>query len=130
MKYRVLDKIKHKTSKGEIEWHPEQVTALHNNVAIKLLNQGKITPVGKASYRIYSKILEDYLWIVTTNIGRKELIAEGVEDAIYTQEEVSRMIDEGISKEGLIAIHKVKKAFAGAMVEDVSDEYFTKKING
>ena len=119
MKYRVLEPIKLKTSKGEIELHPEQVTALHNNVAVKLLNQGKITPVGKASYRIYSKILEDYLWIVTTDKARKELIAEGVKDAIYTQEEVSNLIDEGISEEGLKAIHKVKSTFTESSVMDI-----------
>lgn len=76
----------------------------------------------KISYKIYSKILEDYLWIVTTDKARKELIAEGVKDAIYTQKEVSNLIDEGISKEGLVAIHKIKRGFPGSSIEDITDE--------
>lgn len=122
MKYRVLETIKLKTSKGEIELHPEQVTALHNDVAIKLLNQGKITPTGKASYRIYSKILEDYLWIVAADKERKELVTEGINDVIYTQEEVSKLMGEGVTKEGLVAIHKIKKTFSRATVEDIENE--------
>jgi len=76
----------------------------------------------KLSYKIYSKILEDYLWIVTTDKARKELIAEGVKDAIYTQEEVAKLMDEGISKAELVAIHKIKKAFPGSSIEDLIDE--------
>ncbi len=121
MNYRVLEIIKLKTPKGEIALHPEQVVTLNSDIAIKLLNHGKITPVGKASYRVYSKILEDYLWIVATDKGLKELVAEGVKDAIYTQEEVSRMIDGGVSREGLVAIHKVMKTFPGASIQNISD---------
>jgi hypothetical protein len=116
MKYHVLETIKLKTSKGEIELHPEQVTALQENIAIQLLNQGKITPVGKASYRIYSKALDDYLWIAATERGLQELVDEGVEDAIYTQEEVSKLMGEGVTKEGLVAIHKIKKTFPGQLL--------------
>jgi len=76
----------------------------------------------KKSYKIYSKILGDYLWIVTTDKAQKELIAEGVKDAIYTQEEVSNLIDEGLSKEGLMAIHKVKKIFTDSHIEDISNK--------
>ncbi|GAX59893.1 2-hydroxychromene-2-carboxylate isomerase [Candidatus Scalindua japonica] len=120
MKFRALKTIKLKISKGEIELHPEQVVALKNDVAVMLFNQGKITPVGKASYRIYSKILEDYLWVVATERGLQELVDECVKDAIYTQEEVSNLIGEGISKEGLVAIHKVKNAFPGSSIKDIS----------
>lgn len=122
MNYRVLVILNLKTSKGEIALHPEQVVALNNDVAIKLLNQGKITPVGKASYRIYSKTLDDYLWIVATERGLQELVDEGVKDAIYTQKEVSTLMGEGVTKSGLVAIHKIKKAFSGATVEDIENE--------
>lgn len=119
MKYRVLENIKLKTSKSEIELRPEQVTALPDKVATLLLGEGRIAPVGKTSYRIYSKTLEDYLWVVTTDKARNELIAEGVKDAIYTQEEVSNLIDEGISEEGLKAVHKVKSTFIESSVIDI-----------
>lgn len=76
----------------------------------------------KKSYKIYSKILDDYLWLVPTDNEMQELVAEGIKETIYTHEEVSRMIDEGVSKGGLKAIHKVKQAFPLSSVEDVSNE--------
>jgi hypothetical protein len=76
----------------------------------------------RKSYKIYSKIIKDYLWIVVTDKERKELISEGIRDVIYTQAEVSQMIDKGVSKEWLAAIHKIKKAFTGSRIEDIVDE--------
>ncbi len=76
----------------------------------------------KKSYKIHSKILDDDLWIVATDKELKELISEGIKEVIYTQDEISRMIDEGVSKEGLVAIHKVKNAFPVSGIEDISKE--------
>ena len=76
----------------------------------------------KKAYKIYSKILDDCLWIVANGKELQELVDEGIKGTIYTREEVSRMIDEGVSKEGLKAIHKVKKSFTGAMVENIENE--------
>ena len=74
------------------------------------------------AYKMYSKILDDYLWVVATGRELQEMVAEGINETIYTHEEVSRMIDDGVSKEGLKAIHKVKKAFSGSSIVDISDE--------
>ena len=63
----------------------------------------RVRPEDKRSkgkyYKIYSKILEDDLWIVTTDRELKALVSKGITDVMYTQEEVSRMIDEGVTKE-------------------------------
>ncbi len=122
MKYNVLENIKLKTSKRDLEVLPGQVITLKDNIAIRLINEGRIVPTGKTTYKIYSKILDDYLWIVATDKELQALVEGGIKETIYTHEEVSRMIDEGISKEGLKAIHKVKKAFSGSSIEDISDE--------
>jgi len=122
MKYNVLENIKLQTTKGDLEVLPGEVLALQDNIAISLINEGRIVPIGKASYKIYSKILDDYLWIVATDKELQALVAEGIKEVIYTQEEVLRMIDEGVTKEGLKAIHKVKKVFPLSSVEDISDE--------
>lgn len=58
----------------------------------------------------------------TTNTEMQQMMAEGAEDATYTFEEVSQMIDGGVSKEGLVAIHKIKKVFAGSSIENIVDE--------
>ena len=116
MKYSVLETIRLKTSKGEIELHPGQVTTLHNDIAIKLINECRISPIGKVSYKIYSKILDDVVWIVASDRELQALVDEGIKKVIYTQEEVSRMIEEGVSREGLVAIQEIKKGFPGATV--------------
>ena len=77
---------------------------------------------GKKAYKIHSEILNDDIWIVATDKELQGLVDEGIKETIYTQEEVSRMIDEGVSKEGLKAIHKVKEAFPAATVENIENE--------
>mgnify|MGYP003991849071 CR=1 FL=1 len=83
----------------------------------------RVRPEDKRSkgkyYKIYSKILEDDLWIVTTDRELKALVSKGITDVMYTQEEVSRMMDESVSEEGLKAVHKVKKSFSGAIVDSI-----------
>ena len=63
MKYQVLDTFTVKTSQGEIELQPGQVITLPHETAIKLLNEGKITPVEKVAYKVYSEILQAHLWV-------------------------------------------------------------------
>ena len=116
MKYNVLERIRLKTSKGEVELHPGQVTALPHDVSVRLINEGRIAPIEKVSYKIYSKILDDVAWIVATDKELKELVEEGIKETIYTHEEVSRMLEEGVSREGLVAIQEIKKGFPGATV--------------
>jgi len=122
MKCNVLKTVKLKTSQGKLELQQGQVVALHNDIAIRLINEGRIVPIGKVTYKIYSKILDDYLWIAATKEELQELVNEGTDDVIYSQGEILRMIDEGVPKEGLKAIHRVKKFFPGSSVEDISDE--------
>ncbi len=73
-------------------------------------------------YKIYSKILKDYLWIAATEKELTELVSEGTKDVIYTQEEVSKLIEESVSSEGLEAIHKVKMAFPESTIENIENE--------
>lgn len=122
MKYRVLETIRLKTPKGEIELHPGQVTALHSDVAIRLISEGRITPIGEVAYKIHSKILGDDLWIVATDNELQELIDEGVNEVVYTQEETNKLMTNKVSKEGLAAIHRIKKIFPGATVENIESE--------
>jgi hypothetical protein len=81
------------------------------NEAIKELKQARKT------YKIYSKILDDFLWVTATNTEMKKMLDEGIEEPIYTYDDVVNL--EGISKEGLKAIHKIKRVFPGSTVEDI-----------
>ena len=121
MKYNVLENIKLKISKGDLEVLPGQVIALQDNIAIILINEGRIVPIGKVTYKMYSKILDDYIWIAATEREYQGLVAEGIKEVIYTQEEANELMANKVSKDGLRAIHKIKKNFPGASIQDISD---------
>ncbi len=123
MKFRISETIKLKTSKGKLELQPGQVVTLPADVALELVNDGRLAPIGKAIYKIYSKILDDFLWIVANEKELRDLIAEGVKDAIYVHDDIEQL--EGISKEGLKAIHKIKRVFPGATIEDIKERFST-----
>ena len=123
MKFRISENIKLKTSKGKLELKPGQIVTLPADVALELVNNGRIAPIGKAIYKIYSKILDDFLWIVANEKELRDLIAEGVQDAIYIHNDIEQL--DGISKEGLKAIHKIKRAFPGATIEGIKERFST-----
>ena len=120
MIYKALDTIKLKTSKGEIELRTGQKVTLPADIALELVNDGRIAPIGKAIYKIYSKILDDFLWVVANEKELRDLIAEGVRDAIYIRNDIEQL--DGISKEELRVIHKFKRVFPGSTVEDIKHE--------
>ena len=117
MKFRISENINLKTSKGKIELKPGQIATLPHDVAVKLLNANKITPIGKAIYKIYSKILDSCLWVVATDAEMRKMLDEGIEEPIYTHEDITKL--GGVSRKGLIKIHNIKKIFPGATVEDI-----------
>lgn len=75
------------------------------------------------SYRVYSKILKDHIWIVQSSEAQDQLLEEGVTEAIYLQDEIKDFIDAGLTKQELLAGHKLKKAFMGSVsIEDCISE--------
>ena len=117
MKCQVLEPFRVKTSQGEIELLPGQIVALDKDKAIKLLNDGKVIPTNNVAYKIYSNILQAFLWVVDTDEDMWALRKEGVRETIYTSDEVRKL--KGISKEGLKRVHRAKEVFEGSKVRDV-----------
>ncbi len=74
----------------------------------------------RKTYKIYSKTLDDFLWVTATNTEMKKMLDEGIEEPIYTHEDITKL--EGISKEELRVIHKFKRVFPGSTVEDIKHE--------
>ena len=79
--------------------------------------------VARKTYKIYSKTLDDFLWVTATNTEMKKMLAEGIEEPIYTYDDVVKL--DGISKEGLKAVHKIKRVFPGSIVEDIKERFST-----
>ncbi len=117
IEYLALENIKFKSPKGEFELHRGQQATLRPEMAIKLISAGRVKPIGRVVCRIYSRKLDDYLWICTSGKETKELIAEGGTEAIYTLSEAAKLMDANISHEALKKIHTIKKTFRGGISE-------------
>lgn len=118
MKYQVLQNFKVKTSKGELELQSGQIVTLPHEIIIELLNKGKIIPIEKAAYKIYSEILQAYLWVVETDQDMHSLKAQGITEAIYTFDECQKL--KGLSKDSMKCIHNVKEIFENSKVNSVN----------
>lgn len=117
MKYQVLDTFKVKTSTGEMELQAGQIITLPYDKALRLLNEGKITPVERVAYKVYSELLEGYLWIVETDQDMHSLRSQGISEAIYTHHEIREL--KKLSKEDLKEIHKVKEVFPISTIAEI-----------
>ncbi|MDP2754554.1 MAG: hypothetical protein Q8P40_09220 [Nitrospirota bacterium] len=121
MRYKVIEAFKVKTSQGEMELQPGQVIILPKDKAIKLLTEGKITPIEKVAYKIYSEILQAYLWVIETDQDMHSLESQGVKEVIYTHHEIAEL--KKLSKEDLKEIHRVKEVFPESTVEEIKRSY-------
>ena len=96
----------------------EELRERRQNDALNIIEQHEDSIT---AYKIYSKILDDYIWIAVTEREYQGLVAEGIKEVIYTQEEANKLMANKVSKDGLRAIHKIKKNFPGASIQDISD---------
>jgi hypothetical protein len=117
MRYQVLESFKVRTSQGEMELQAGQLVTLPHEIALKLLNEGKITPVEKVAYKIYSEVLKAYLWVADTDRDMHSLRDQGIKEAIYISDEIRKL--KGLDNDSLKEIHKVKEVFEGSKIEEV-----------
>jgi transcription initiation factor IIF auxiliary subunit len=126
MNFKVLESFKAKTSRGEKEIQAGQVITLPKDKALNLLNQGKIAPISKMAYRVYSEILQAHLWVVETDQDMHSLRSQRIHETIYTGHDVEEL--KKLPKNLLKAIHSVKEAFPLSSVEEITNE--KEKENG
>jgi hypothetical protein len=119
MTFKVLHDFDVETPSGVLTLKTGQVIRLSKDEAIPLIEEGAITPAEKAIYRIYSNILEDYLWVVETERDGGFLRKRGETGAVYTFDECQRL--QGKDPQHLRAVHSVKKIFENSEVvkEDI-----------
>ncbi len=77
---------------------------------------------GSKAVKVYSKILDAYLWVVADEKMIDELRAEGESDPYYTKDEIMEIKDKGLSKEALKGIHEVKKVFDKGIVSKIENK--------
>jgi hypothetical protein len=117
MKYKLLDSLKAKTKEGEVELQAGQIVTLPHDIAIKLLNEGRIKLIERVAYKVYSSILQSYLWIVDTDQDLHTLKDQGIKEPVYTLEECKKL--KGLAKSSLRELHEVKKNFDTSVIREV-----------
>jgi len=110
-------KIKARTSEGILYLEPGQEVEVSEKLAIRLINERKVTPLEQRPWLIYSELLQDFLWAVPDEEARERLLAQGVKEVIYTEAEIDLL--RGVSKETLRQVHEAKKVFTGSKVHEV-----------
>lgn len=118
MTFNVLENINIETPEGLVTLNQGQTIKLSKEEAIPLIQDGLIQPIEKVAYKIYSEILQGYLWIVDTDADMHSLRGLSVTEAIYTTDEVKKL--KGIDKDALKGIQTVKKVFEKSKIEEVN----------
>jgi len=67
-----------------------------------------------APVRIYSRLLDDTLWLVWNEEEMKQLIREGIKEPIYVARELLDL--RKMTEEKLKKVHMVKKVFLGSTI--------------
>ena len=101
-----------------MELQPGQVITMPHDKAIRLLNEGKITPIEKIAYKVYSEVLQAHLWVVDTDQDMHTLRNQGITEAIYTGKEIEEL--KKLPKEDLQEIHKIKDVFPKSIVQKIN----------
>ncbi|NCO67006.1 MAG: hypothetical protein COY75_03920 [Nitrospirae bacterium CG_4_10_14_0_8_um_filter_41_23] len=78
----------------------------------------KMKPAKKKVVRVWSELLQAYLWVVDTDQDSHSLMSQGVSEAICTHDEIDKLKD--LSKDSLKAINKVKEAFPESTIEEIN----------
>lgn len=120
MIFKVLKEFQAKTLTETLTLKKGQKIKLSGDEAIPLIQNGKITPIERVMYKVYSELLGGYLWIVDTDKDMHSLRSQGVSEAIYTEDEIRKL--KGISKSSLKEIYKFKEVFEKSKVEEIKKE--------
>lgn len=118
MTFEILKEFETETLEGTLILKEGQKVRLSKEEAIPLIQDGLIQPVEKVAYRIYSEILQAYLWVVDTDQDMHLLRAsQGITEAIYSHDEIKEL--RKLSKEDLKENHKVKEIFPESTIEEI-----------
>lgn len=118
MKCKVLETFKVRSSKVVLEFQPGQTVILPEEIALKLMEESRIVSLEKGSYKGYSDVLKDSIWIVEDKDDMKALRASwAIAEPIYMHDELRMM--QGLDKGAIEVIKNVKEIFDLSTVEEV-----------
>ena len=119
MTFEVLKEFETETPEGTLMLKEGQKVRLSKEEAMSLIQDGLIQPIEKVVYKVYSEILQAYLWVVDTDQDMHSLRSQDITEAIYTGNEIRKL--KGLGKDSLKEIHKVKEVFPESIVDEIKD---------
>jgi 3-deoxy-D-manno-octulosonate 8-phosphate phosphatase KdsC-like HAD superfamily phosphatase len=136
MKYLVVTPITFRTPGGVKELQRGDIFKIKDPEPIKtLINSGEVIPVLEdrewqtlldkyrnegitaIAVRLYSRILDSFLWVVADEKGIEALRIQGVKEAIYTEPEIKQLKNVDIAS--LRMTHNIKTTFLKSIVKEV-----------
>ena len=119
MTFEVLKEFETETPEGTFMLKEGQKIRLSKEEAIPLIQDGLIQPIEKVAYRIYSNILQAYLWVTANDKDSKTIKAsQGFSEAIYAADEIKER--RKLSKDDLREIYNVKETFPESTIEEIT----------
>jgi len=118
MTFQVLREFEVEMPTGTITLKEKQRIKLSKDEAVPLIQDGLIQPVERVAYKVYSEILQAYLWIVDTDQDMHSLRSQGITEAIYSADEIKKL--EGMERDSLKAIHQIKEVFPESSIEEAN----------
>jgi hypothetical protein len=112
MTVEVVVSFKVKVNGEEIALRPGQRVKLKDEIAERLISEGRVQRAKMPPVKIYSRLFNEEIYIVADQEELEALVSKGVKEVVYMAWEVPLLKE--MNKEKLMAIHSVKKIFPGA----------------
>jgi hypothetical protein len=120
LKFLVLEHFKVRIPEGEMDIQPGQVVILTQDQALRLLNEGKITLFERVALKLWSEVLQSFLWVVYDEDDIEDLRNEISKDPIYAISEFRQL--RGLTKDSLRKINQVKEIFPMSTIKEIKKD--------
>lgn len=112
MTVEVVTSFKVKANGKEAILHPGQRIKLNDEIAERLISEGRVRKVEMSPVKIYSRLFNEEIWLVATKEEMEAIVSKGDKEIVYMTWEIPLL--KGMDKEKLVTIHSIKKIFPGA----------------
>lgn len=117
MIFKILREFEVNTPSGTLTLKEGQKIRLSKEEAVPLIQGRFIQPIERVAHKVWSEILQAYLWAVDTVEDMHSLRSQGIAEIIYSHDEIKEL--RKFSKEDMREIHKVKEIFPESTIEEI-----------
>ena len=112
MTVEVLISFKVRVNGKEITLAPKQRVKFRDEIAERLIAEGRVRNVERCPIKIYSRLFNEEIWLAVTKEEMEVLVSRGVKEVVYMAGEIPVLKD--LDKDRLKVVHMIKKTLPGA----------------